>query len=97
MTAQEYIAKSFQAVEGWLWENAVYTTELFMVAQRDLGVEGINLETLSASGRQVRSHPAHDLLSEAARHTTFPSSRLSATETLSPKVSIGEVLIDQDT
>jgi len=44
MTAQDYIAKGFQAAEGWLWENAVYTTELFMVAQRDLGVEGINLE-----------------------------------------------------
>lgn len=44
MSAQDYITTHFQSAEGWLWENAVYTTELFMVSQRELGVEGVNLE-----------------------------------------------------
>jgi SAM-dependent methyltransferase len=44
MSAQHYIANWFKLADGWLWENAVYTTEIFMAAQRDLGIDGINLE-----------------------------------------------------
>jgi hypothetical protein len=44
MNAQDYLAKHFHSTEGWLWENAVYTTELLMVSQKDLGIEGANLE-----------------------------------------------------
>jgi SAM-dependent methyltransferase len=44
MSAQDYLSTHFQATEGWLWENAVYTTELLIVAQRDLGIEGVCLE-----------------------------------------------------
>jgi|SRR6516162_5430675 hypothetical protein len=44
MNARDYIERHFNRVDGWLWEQAVYATELLIVSQRDMGVDGISLE-----------------------------------------------------
>lgn len=44
MKAQDYLADYFHNVDGWLEEGAVYAAELLLLSQKDLNIEGVNLE-----------------------------------------------------
>jgi len=44
MDAAEFISRHFEATHGWLDKHAVYTTEVLIGTQRNLGVQGCNVE-----------------------------------------------------
>lgn len=53
MTAQEFIENHISEINGWLQPNAVYVTEVILNSQRDLGVNGINLEIGVWQGKYI--------------------------------------------